>query len=368
VDDVEEVASAVDHLSGLTPDLLAPNPLPSLRRVWPRVGLLRCHLAWKVQPLRLAVLDVGSNTVHLVVVDGQPDGTFVPVARERETLRLAEAASPRCCCLSVRSSASPTRWPGCACGPDELHADAVVGFATSAIREARNGVEALGQVREATGVAITVLPGVQEARLTYLAARRWTALSARRLLVVDIGGGSLEVAAGEADRPELAESLPLGATRLSRRFVRSDPVHPEELVALRVHALGLLGPLAERIRAHDYEVACATSKTFRNLGHLARVLPEVPTPPHAFGFAGGLPGLGALDLLDPILEQPPRQRPGRRSDGHQTVTRRWDHIRDHAHSVAALLRACARIVAARRASIHQPARRRSGVPRHRHHH
>jgi exopolyphosphatase / guanosine-5'-triphosphate,3'-diphosphate pyrophosphatase len=169
---------------------------------------------------------------------------------------------------------------------DALHADALVGFATSAIREARNGVEALGRVREATGLAVTVLPGVEEARLTYVAARRWTAFSARRLLVVDIGGGSLEVAAGELDRPEIAESLPLGATRLSRRFVRSDPVHPEELVALRVHALALLGPLAERVRAYPYEVVCATSKTFRNLGQLARALPEAPTPLHTFGFAG----------------------------------------------------------------------------------
>jgi exopolyphosphatase/guanosine-5'-triphosphate,3'-diphosphate pyrophosphatase len=236
--------------------------------------------------VRLAVLDVGSNTVHLVVVDGQPDGTFVPVARERETLRLAEAAFPAMLLPEEaveRLTTTVARMRDCA---DELGADVLVGFATSAIREARNGVEALGRVREATGVAVAVLPGAQEARLTYLAARRWTAFSARRLLMIDIGGGSLEVAAGEFDRPELAESLPLGATRLSRRFVRSDPVQPDELVALRVHALALLGPLAERIRAQDHEVVCATSKTFRNLGELARALPEAPTPPHAFGFAG----------------------------------------------------------------------------------
>jgi exopolyphosphatase / guanosine-5'-triphosphate,3'-diphosphate pyrophosphatase len=236
--------------------------------------------------LRLAVLDVGSNTVHLVVVDGQADGTFAPVARERETLRLAEAAFPAMLLPDEaveRLTGTVARMRARA---DELHADALVGFATSAIREARNGVEALGRVRQATGVAVAVLPGVEEARLTYLAARRWTAFSARRLLVVDIGGGSLEIAAGERVRPELAESLPLGATRLSRRFVRSDPVGPDELVALRLHALALLGPLADRIRAHEHEVVCATSKTFRNLGELARALPEAPTPSHAFGFAG----------------------------------------------------------------------------------
>jgi exopolyphosphatase/guanosine-5'-triphosphate,3'-diphosphate pyrophosphatase len=236
--------------------------------------------------VRLAVLDVGSNTVHLVVVDGQPDGTFVPVARERETLRLAEAAFPAMLLPEEaiqRLTDTVARMRDCA---DELRADALVGFATSAIREARNGVEALGSVREMTGVAITVLPGAQEARLTYLAARHWTAFSARRLLVVDIGGGSLEVAAGEHDRPDIAESLPLGASRLSRRFARSDPADRDELVALRLHALALLGPIAERIRAHDHEVVCATSKTFRNLGEVARALPEAPTPPHAFGFAG----------------------------------------------------------------------------------
>ncbi len=236
--------------------------------------------------MRLAVLDVGSNTVHLAVVDGQPDGTFVPVARERETLRLAEAAFPAMLLPDEaveRLTATVARMRARA---DELRADALVGFATSAIREARNGLEALGRVREATGVGVAVLPGVEEARLTYLATRRWTAFSARRLLVLDIGGGSLEIAAGEGDRPELAESLPLGATRLSRRFVRSDPVHPDELVALRVHALALLGPLADRIRAQEHEVVCATSKTFRNLGEIARALPEAPTPPHAFGFAG----------------------------------------------------------------------------------
>ena len=236
--------------------------------------------------MRLAVLDVGSNTVHLLVVDGRSDGTFTVVGRERETLRLAEAAFPT---MSLPDEAVQ-RLVGTARRmrevADELGAGALVGFATSAIREARNGLEALGRVRDATGVTIEVLPGVEEARLTYLAERRWTAFSARRLVVVDIGGGSLEVAAGEAEAPELAESLPLGATRLQRRFVRSDPVRPEELVALRVHALNLLGPLAGRIREQPYDVACATSKTFRSLGRIAHALPEVPTPAHAFGFAG----------------------------------------------------------------------------------
>ena len=236
--------------------------------------------------MRLAVLDVGSNTVHLVVVDGRPDGTFVQVDRERDTLRLAESAFPaghlpdeavQRLVQSVRRMREKA---------DSLRAEALVGFATSAIREARNGADALGRVRAETGVTIAVLPGVEEARLTYLATRRWTAFSARRLLVVDIGGGSLEVAGGEGERPELVESLPLGVARLTSRFVRSDPPDRDDLTALRVHALALLGPLAEWVRSQPWEVVCGTSKTFRNLGTLARALPAVPTPAHEFGFAG----------------------------------------------------------------------------------
>ncbi len=236
--------------------------------------------------MRLAVLDVGSNTVHLVVVDGRPDGTFSQVARERDTLRLAQSAFPAQHLPDEaveRLISSVRRMRATA---DRLRAEALIGFATSAIREARNGADALGRVREATGVSVTVLPGVEEARLTYLATRRWTAFSARGLLVVDIGGGSLEVAGGEGERPELVESLPLGVSRLSSRFVRSDPPSPDDLAALRVHALAVLGPLAEWVRSQSWEVVCGTSKTFRNLGAVARALPEAPTPAHAFGFAG----------------------------------------------------------------------------------
>jgi len=236
--------------------------------------------------MRLAVLDIGSNTVHLAVVDGGADATFRQVARERETLRLADTAFatmelPPLAERRLTDAVGRMRQAA-----ERLRAQALVAFATSAIREARNGIDVLGRVRQATGVAVKVLPGAEEARLTYLAARAWAAFSAHRLLVLDIGGGSLEVAGGTGDHPEIAESLPLGATRLTRRFVRSDPVAEEELVALRVHALNLLGPLAARVRAAPWDVVCATSKSFRTLGRVALALPEIPVPRHDFGFAG----------------------------------------------------------------------------------
>lgn len=236
--------------------------------------------------MRLGVLDIGSNTAHLAVVDGRPDGTFKPLVQRRVVLKLAEAAFPS---MEVPEEAAQRlivtvgEMRAFATGQ---RVDALVAFATSAIREATNGMAVLGRLREATGVPVRVLPGVEEARLTYLAARNWATFSAHSLLVLDIGGGSLEVAGGEGEHPEIADSLPLGATRLTRRFVHSDPPASEELAALRVHCLGLLGPLVGRVREHGWDVVCATSKTFRTLASVAEWLPEVPSPSASFGFAG----------------------------------------------------------------------------------
>jgi exopolyphosphatase/guanosine-5'-triphosphate,3'-diphosphate pyrophosphatase len=236
--------------------------------------------------VRLAALDIGSNTAHLVVVDGRSDGSFRPVASQRAVLRLAESAFPS---LSLPDRAADRLVATVA----EMHdfatahrVESLVAFATSAIREAANGMAVLGRVRLETGIPVSVLPGAEEARLTYVAARAWTAQSAQRLLVVDIGGGSLEVAGGESATPDFADSLPLGATRLTRRFVRSDPPRLEELAALRVHALRLLGPVAETVRTGQWDVVCATSKTFRTLANVADTLPDLPSPSRAFGFAG----------------------------------------------------------------------------------
>jgi exopolyphosphatase/guanosine-5'-triphosphate,3'-diphosphate pyrophosphatase len=115
---------------------------------------------------RLAVLDIGSNTVHLVVVDGRADGTFTPVAEEREVLKLAEATFPRMELPEAAVEDLTTAVATMSRFATAHRADAMVAFATSAIREASNGMQALGRVREVTGVPVRVLPGVEEARLT----------------------------------------------------------------------------------------------------------------------------------------------------------------------------------------------------------
>jgi exopolyphosphatase/guanosine-5'-triphosphate,3'-diphosphate pyrophosphatase len=160
----------------------------------------------------------------------------------------------------------------------EQGVEELLGLVTSAIREATNGLEVLDRIRERTGVDLQVLTGEEEARLTFLAVRRWFGWSAGQLLVLDIGGGSLELASGIDEDPDVALSLPLGAGRMTRRFLPAARVggRPDlvALAELEAHATDLLEPAAEKLRAAGSpNLVAATSKTFRTLGRLTGAAP-----------------------------------------------------------------------------------------------
>jgi exopolyphosphatase/guanosine-5'-triphosphate,3'-diphosphate pyrophosphatase len=157
--------------------------------------------------------------------------------------------------------------------------EATIAFATSAVREAPNGAEVMARLREAVGLDVTVLSGEDEARTTFLAVRRWFGWSSGSLLVVDIGGGSLELAVGPDEEPTQAMSLPLGAGRLTRTFVTTDPLGHRELKAMRKHARSELGRAAGRIaRAPDWRHAVATSKSLKQLARIAGAAPSSDGP------------------------------------------------------------------------------------------
>lgn len=165
--------------------------------------------------MRLGVLDVGSNTVHLLVVDAHRGAHPTPMGSEKSVLRLAEQVRGG---KLTKSGADELRRAVAAAKKyaTEQGCQDVMAFATSAIREASNSQEVLDSIRKDSGVELRVLPGEHEARYTFLAARRWYGWSAGRLLVADIGGGSLELATGIDEDPEVAISLPLGAGRRRR--------------------------------------------------------------------------------------------------------------------------------------------------------
>ena len=209
--------------------------------------------------MRLGVLDVGSNTVHLLVVDAHRGGHPNPTTSEKSQLRLAEHLGRNGGLTKSGAGALVEVVHRAKAAAAQAGCDELLAFATSALRDAGNSAAVLERVRAETGVGLQVLPGEDEARYTFLAVRRWYGWSAGRLLVLDIGGGSLE----------------LGAGRLTRRWFSSDPPSHEETDALAAHLDAELEPVARRIcRQGEFELTVATSKTFRSLARLTGAAPS----------------------------------------------------------------------------------------------
>jgi exopolyphosphatase/guanosine-5'-triphosphate,3'-diphosphate pyrophosphatase len=228
--------------------------------------------------MRLGVLDVGSNTVHLVVVDAHRGAHPTPMHDDRWVLKLAEHVGRDGKLSKAGEKALLNAVQQAKRQAADRRCDELLAFVTSAIREADNGTAVLRRVREQTGVDLQVLTGEDEARLTFLAVRRWFGWSAGRVLVMDIGGGSLELAAGVDEDPEVALSVPLGAGRMTRRFLPEAETggRPDlrALAQLAEHADEVLAPAGKELRgAGEPEFAVATSKTFRTLARLAGAAP-----------------------------------------------------------------------------------------------
>jgi exopolyphosphatase/guanosine-5'-triphosphate,3'-diphosphate pyrophosphatase len=220
--------------------------------------------------MRLGVLDVGSNTVHLLVVDAHPGARPLPAHSHKAELRLAEllddsgAIGPE----GVEKLIDVVR--ECLQAAEDKGVEDLLPFATSAVREASNADDVLARVQAETGVELQVLTGAEEARLTFLAARRWFGWSAGKLLVLDIGGGSLEIAYGIDEEPDAAVSLPLGAGRLTAAWLPGDPPDPESIRALRRHVRAQIArTIGEFTRFGTPDHVVATSKTFKQLARIA---------------------------------------------------------------------------------------------------
>jgi len=225
--------------------------------------------------MRLGVLDVGSQTVHMLVVDAYPGARPLPAFSHKVELRLAAHLQPdNKLSPEVEERLTSVVSEAMRIAEDKGVED-FMGFATSAVRDAANGDDVLARVQQETGVHIRVLSGENEARLTFLAARRWFGWSSGRLLVIDIGGGSLEMAAGPDEEPEAAMSLPLGAGRLTKDWVSADPPKPGELRAMRKYVRAEIARQAGALLGgRPVNHAAGTSKTFRQLARIAGAAPS----------------------------------------------------------------------------------------------
>jgi exopolyphosphatase/guanosine-5'-triphosphate,3'-diphosphate pyrophosphatase len=222
--------------------------------------------------MRTAILDVGSNSAHLKLVDLAAGGPIRTVTSVKQPTRLAESITPdgrienEAVDRLVSAVAVSIGIAKAACAGE------LIAFATSAVRDATNRCHIVERIAAHTGVDMRFLPGRDEARLTFLAARAWYGWSTGPLLLADIGGGSLEIATGDGTEPDTALSIPLGAGRLTRDHLPGDPPRHEHVERLRHHVADelvtyLTGQLTDQ---QPHQHAVATSRTFTQLAGLTR--------------------------------------------------------------------------------------------------
>ncbi|MGD8149219.1 Ppx/GppA family phosphatase [Ornithinimicrobium sp. Y1694] len=255
--------------------------------------------------MRLGVIDVGSNTVHLLVVDAYHAGAHpMPDYSHSTVLRLAEHLTPEGDISDEGARRLADFVAECVEVADERGVSRLMGFATSAIRDAGNTEAVLDLVKDRSGVDLDVLDGEDEARVTFLAARRWFGWSAGRLLLVDIGGGSLELAAGLDEEPDAAFSLPLGAGRLTRELSQ-DPPGKAELRALRKRVRSEIATVQPRLaRVGERHLTVGTSKTIRSLARACGAAPRGDGP----YVARSLAHADLADLVGRLASMPAAKR------------------------------------------------------------
>lgn len=229
--------------------------------------------------MRLGVLDLGSNTLHLLLVDAHRGAHPLPAYTHKAELRLATLLNEQEE-ISADGIAEIIRFCNEAIEiAEDKGAESMLAFATSALREAGNGDRVLEEIRQATGLDLEVLSGEDEARLTFLAVRRWYGWSSGRLLCFDIGGGSLEISGGMDEDPDVAISMPLGAARLTRAWFTDDPPPEDELRKLRKHVRASVASVVGSVsRFGPPDRVVATSKTFRSLARVAGAAPSSEGP------------------------------------------------------------------------------------------
>ncbi|WP_417561621.1 Ppx/GppA phosphatase family protein [Microbacterium sp.] len=220
--------------------------------------------------MHLGVLDIGSNTVHLLIADARPGGRPLATTSERAIVRLMRYLTPEGAISEqgVRALVDATTRAREILAADPV--DELLATATSAVREATNGAEVIARIEQALGQPLQVLDGETEARFTFLAVRRWFGWSSGRIQLFDIGGGSLELAAGADELPEIAASVPLGAGRATLTHLPDDPPGEQAVAGLRDHARAVLAPVAERFLAQPHpDHVVGSSKAIRSLARLA---------------------------------------------------------------------------------------------------
>jgi exopolyphosphatase/guanosine-5'-triphosphate,3'-diphosphate pyrophosphatase len=221
---------------------------------------------------RIAAIDVGSNSLHMVVAQADADGGLTTLWRMKEMVGLGRISFPsrRLSREAIdRAVTTLRRFQQVA---QSRQCEKIVAVATSAVREAENGGDFLERVRRELGLNLRIVSARDEARLIYLGVRHEADLGSKPHVVLDIGGGSVEFIVGDAKQASLLESRKLGAARMTARYISSDPISPGDLKALLAHYDRELEPVCENVLAHAPVAALGTSGTLENLAAMSNAI------------------------------------------------------------------------------------------------
>src|SRR2546426_5365890 len=255
-----------------------------------RPGASRHHLSTGKSPsildrflsehrMRIAAIDIGTNSVHMIVVQVRPDLSFEVIDREKVMVRLgAGGLGGRALTTESMNAALQTlsKFKRLA---DSHGVDEIVAAATSATREAENGGAFLAEIARQTGIRPRVISGAEEARLIHQAAVYGVDVASARAVVIDIGGGSVEITLGTGTEMQLARSFKVGVIRLTEQFVRSDPIAGRDERKLVKHVVGEISAHVEQIRAVGFDRVIGTSGTILSLGAVAATAARGTPPP-----------------------------------------------------------------------------------------
>jgi exopolyphosphatase/guanosine-5'-triphosphate,3'-diphosphate pyrophosphatase len=228
--------------------------------------------------MRLAAIDIGTNSVHMLVVRVRQDLSFEVIDREKAMVRLgAGGLDGRALTAEAMTAAlqALSRFKRLA---ESRQVDAIVAAATSATREARNGGAFLARIQRETGIRPRVITGAEEARLIHLAAVYGVDVGSGRAVVIDIGGGSVEITLGTAADIQFARSFKIGVIRLTERFLRSDPLSDRDERRMMKHILGEIDRHCEQITTAGFDRVIGTSGTILSVGAVATTMAR-GTPP-----------------------------------------------------------------------------------------
>jgi exopolyphosphatase / guanosine-5'-triphosphate,3'-diphosphate pyrophosphatase len=229
--------------------------------------------------MRIAAIDIGTNSVHMIVVRVRPDMSFEVIDREKAMVRLGAGGLDGKALTTEAMNAALQALSKFKRLAESHTVDVILAAATSATREARNGGEFLARVEAETGIRPRVITGAEEARLIHLAAVYGVDVGSARAVVVDIGGGSTEITLGTATTTQAAKSFKIGVIRLTERFVKSDPLSGRDEQKLTKYVLSEIDRHCEQITAAGFDRVIGTSGTILSLGTVATAIAggTVPT-------------------------------------------------------------------------------------------